>query len=103
MSRHKLKRSALKRKEDCHDTVSNHGEFKLKSELQIKIWKKRSSVEEEATLEISQGLQNFTGLRMRIFASEFSEPLQNLATLVDFSLYSFLSFKICPYVIVIIF
>ena len=31
----------------------NHGEFKLKSELQIKNWKKRSSAEsKQATLEI---------------------------------------------------
>ena len=35
----------------------NHGKFKLKSELQIKNWKKRSSAEKkQATLAISQGL-----------------------------------------------
>ena len=38
----------------------NHGEFKLKSELHIKNWKKRSSAEKkQVALAISQGLQNF--------------------------------------------
>ena len=38
----------------------NHGEFKLKSELQIKNWKKRSSAEKkQATLEILKPLRNF--------------------------------------------
>ena len=38
----------------------NHGEFKLKSELDIKNWKKRSSTKKkQETLAISQGLQNF--------------------------------------------
>ena len=38
----------------------NHGEIKLKLELYIKYWKKRSSAEnKQETLEISQGLRNF--------------------------------------------
>ena len=45
----------------------NHGKFKLKLELQIKNWKKRTSAEKkQATLAISQGLRNFA--RLRIFA-----------------------------------
>ena len=41
----------------------NHREFKLKSELHIKNWKKRSSAKKkQATLAISQGLRNFTGV-----------------------------------------
>ena len=44
----------------------------------------------EATLEISQGLRNF----------EFATPAKLDA--LDFSLYSFLSFLICPFVIVIL-
>ena len=39
----------------------NHREFKLKLEILIKNWKKRSSAEKkQATLAISQGLRNFT-------------------------------------------
>ena len=42
----------------------NHGEFKLKLELQIKNWKKRSSVEKkQATLAISQGLRIFAAYK----------------------------------------
>ena len=38
----------------------NHEEFKLKSELQIKNWKKRSNAEKKhAALAISQGLRIF--------------------------------------------
>ena len=56
----------------------NHGEFKLKSELHIKHWKKRSSVEKkQATLTISQGC-------------EFSQPTNLAAPVVDLFLYFFL-------------
>ena len=42
----------------------NHGEFKLKSELQIENWKKKSNAEKkQATLAISKGLRNFVELR----------------------------------------
>ena len=42
----------------------NHKEFKLKSELQIENWKKKSNAEKkQATLEISKGLRNFAELR----------------------------------------
>ena len=42
----------------------NHGEFKLKSELWIKNWKKISSAEKkQATLAISQWLRNFATLQ----------------------------------------
>ena len=66
----------------------SHGEFKLKSKLQIKNWKKRSSAEKkQATLAISH-----------------SQPA-NLAALVDFFfvLFFFYLFQICAYVIVILF
>ena len=69
----------------------NHGEFKLKSELQIKNWKKRSSAgQKQATLAISQGLRNFTGLRIWLLLLTFFCTL-------------FYLFQIYPYVIVIIF
>ena len=55
----------------------NHGEFKLKSKLQTKNWKKRSKVEKkQATLEISHGLRNFTTL-----AKFRRQPLSNVAGL----------------------
>ena len=53
----------------------NHGEFKSKSELQIKNGRSEAVQKKEATLEISQGLRNFTA------------PTKLVA--LDFSLYSF--------------
>ena len=71
----------------------NHREFKLKSELQIKNWRKRSSAEKnQAALAILQGLRNF--IRLRNFSTPAKFPrAANLATpIVDFFfLYSFLS------------
>ena len=50
----------------------NHREFKLKLELHIKNLKKRSSAKKkQATLEISQGLQNFTGVEKFRRAANF--------------------------------
>ena len=80
----------------------NHEEFKLKSELHIKNWKKRSSAENQATLAILQGLQNFTTLVKFCNPCEISQPV-NLAAPVDFFCTLFYLFQICPYVIVFLF
>ena len=86
----------------CLESQLNHGEFKSKSKLQIKIGVSEAVQKKKATLEISQGLCCEFSQPLQIFQGcKFSQPT-NLAIL-DFSLYYFLSFQICPYVIAIIF
>ena len=71
----------------------NHREFKLKSELQIENWKKKSNAEKscERVAKFQKGC-------------EISQSCENLdAPVVDFFLYSFYRFQNCPYVIVILF
>ena len=81
----------------------DHGEFKLKSKLHIKNWKKRSSAaKKKATLAISQGLQNFAGLRIFIAPVKFA-GLRIWLLLLTFLSTLFYLFQICPCVIVIIF
>ena len=71
-----------------------HEEFKFKSELQIKNWRKRSSVEKkQATLAISQGLQNFAA------PTKFRRAGRIWLLLLTF----FALFQIWPYVIVFLF
>ena len=68
----------------------NHGEFKLKLELQIKNGRR-----EVVQRRSKQPWQFRKGC-------EFSQPT-NMAAPVDFFFYSFDLFQICPYVIVFLF
>ena len=83
----------------------NHREFKLKLELLIKNWKKRSSAEKkQATLAISKGLRNFATHAKFRRAANFHNLGILVAPVVDFFFcILFYLFQICPYVIVILF
>ena len=75
----------------------NHEEFKLKSELQIKSWKKISSAKKkQATMEISQGLWNngnfarVAKFRKGCEISQFVDPTKfhSLQPLRNFTIHS---------------
>ena len=77
----------------------NHEEFKMKSELQIKNWKKKQCREEARSPGNFARVAKFPNPCKISQDCEFSQPANLSTHIVDF----FYLFQICPYVIVILF